>query len=139
MDDLDDRILGILLEDGRASFSAIGRAVGLSTNAAAARVRRLESTGVIAGYRAVLGVDEPIRNDAIEAFIDVRLRSERDSDAFLSWARALASVMDAAHVTGPFDYHLHIRVRDMAALDALLRTLKKDGGVEQTSTTIALR
>jgi len=95
---------------------------------------------VIVGYRAVLGVDAPARaTGAIEAFIDVRLRADRDSEEFLEWARALSSVTDAAHVTGPYDYHLHIRVPDMAALDALLRSLKKEGGAEQTHTRIALR
>ncbi|NYE18478.1 Lrp/AsnC family transcriptional regulator [Microbacterium immunditiarum] len=140
MDQLDERILAILVEDGRASFSGIGREVGLSTNAVAARVRRLERAGVIVGYRAVLGVDAPAgATGAIEAFIDVRLRADRDSEEFLEWARALSAVTDAAHVTGPYDYHLHIRVPDMAALDMLLRSLKKEGGAEQTHTRIALR
>jgi len=140
MDELDERILAILVEDGRASFSAIGREVGLSTNAVAARVRRLERAEVIVGYRAVLGEEAPATaKGGIEAFIDVRLRADRDSDEFLEWARALSAVTDAAHVTGPYDYHLHIRVSDMAALDALLRSLKKEGGAEQTHTRIALR
>ena len=49
------------------------------------------------------------------------------------------AVLDAAHVTGPYDYHLHVRVRDMGALDALLRTLKKTGSAAQTQTRLALR
>ena len=60
-------------------------------------------------------------------------------DEFLAWARTLGAVVDAAHVTGPYDYHLHVRVRDMAALDQLLRVLKKTGGAAQTQTRLALR
>ena len=139
MDAIDHRIVAILVGDGRASFSAIGRDVGLSTNAAAARVRRLEAEGVIVGYQAVLSDRRPDPDAGIEAFVDVRLAPERDSDEFLAWARTLGAVVDAAHVTGPYDYHLHVRVRDMAALDQLLRVLKKTGGAAQTQTRLALR
>lgn len=139
MDAVDERIVAILVADGRTSFSALGRAVGLSTNAAAARVRRLEATGVIVGYQAVLGDRQPDPEAGIEAFVDVRLAPERDSDEFLAWARTLGQVVDAAHVTGPYDYHLHVRVRDMAALDRLLRVLKTTGGAAQTQTRLALR
>ncbi|BDN81470.1 MULTISPECIES: Lrp/AsnC family transcriptional regulator [Mycobacterium] len=58
MDDIDSEIVDILAQDGRASFSAMGRAIGLSTNAVGARVRRLETTGVILGYRAVLAAEK---------------------------------------------------------------------------------
>lgn len=139
MDSIDAHILEILAVDGRASFSSIGAAVGLSTNAAAARVRRLERDGVILGYRAVLVDDRPDPAAGIEGFVDVRLAPTEDSDDFLAWAQRQQAIVDAAHVTGPYDYLLRIRVRDMPALDALLRLLKREGGVVQTQTRIALR
>ncbi len=139
MDAIDHQITAILVADGRTSFSALGRAVGLSTNAAAARMRRLEADGVIVGYQAVLGDRGPDPAAGIEAFIDVRLAPGRDSDEFLAWSRTQPAVVDAAHVTGPYDDHLHVRVRDMGALDDLLRALKKTGGAAQTQTRLALR
>lgn len=141
MDDLDERILGILTQDGRASFSAIGREVGLSTNATAARVRRLEAVGVILGYRAVLAEEAPGRPAAsvIEAFIDVRLQLDQDSDAFLAWARKQPEVRDAVHVTGPYDYLLHVHLPGTSELDRLLRRMKTSAGVSQTQTRLALR
>ncbi|WP_373143233.1 Lrp/AsnC family transcriptional regulator [Mycobacterium marinum] len=138
MDDIDSEIVEILGRDGRASFSAMGRAIGLSTNAVGARVRRLETTGVILGYRAVLAA-EKAPSGGIEAFVDVRLRSEQDGDQFLAWAAKDPAISDAVHVTGPYDYLLHIRVRDTADLDRLLRRLKAAAGVAQTQTRIALR
>lgn len=75
----------------------------------------------------------------VEGFIDVRLRPETDSDDFLAWARRQPGVADAVHVTGGYDYLLHFKLRDMVALDQLLRTLKKEAGVMQTQTRIALR
>lgn len=139
MDDINEQILTILRADGRAAFSTIGRQVGLSTNAVAARVRRLESTGVIVGYCAVLGTDPPEHFGGIEAFIDVRLTPDCDSEEFLTWTRGVRQILDAVHVTGPYDYLLRIRTADTAALDRLLRLLKREGGAAQTQTRLALR
>lgn len=141
MDDIDRQILGILATDGRASFSHIGRVVGLSTNAAASRVRRLESDGVILGYRVVLAdaaeVDVPVTS--IEAFVDIRLREGVDSERFLDWAGGDPAVLDAVHVTGLFDYLLRIRVSGTADLDRFLRRVKSEGGAGGSQTRIALR
>lgn len=139
MDRIDEQIIDTLRADGRASFSEIGRRVGLSTNATAARVRRLERDRVILGYRVVLADDVVDPGAALEAFVDVRLEPGADSDAFLAWASRLPVIRDAVHVTGPHDYLLHVRVRDTGALDRLLRSLKKDGGAAQTQTRLALR
>ncbi|SDO90323.1 transcriptional regulator, AsnC family [Nakamurella panacisegetis] len=139
MDPLDERIISLLRQDGRATFSAIGRDVGLSTNAVSARVRRLEASGVIAGFTVVLADSRFDDAAGIEAFIDVRLQPDRDSEAFLSWARPVAGVLEAVHVTGPYDYLLRVRLRDMPSLDRFLRLLKREGGAAQTQTRMALR
>jgi Lrp/AsnC family leucine-responsive transcriptional regulator len=139
MDAVDGEIIGHLRENGRISFSELGRLVGLSTNAAAARVRKLERAEVILGYRAVIAGDVPeARSSGLEAFIDVRLRPDGDSDAFLALAEALPPVRDAVHVTGPYDYLLHVVVSDTGQLDALLRRLNEVGAA-QTQTRLALR
>ncbi|MET4637882.1 Lrp/AsnC family transcriptional regulator [Mycetocola sp. 2940] len=142
MDDIDSKILGLLRENGRITFGALGSMVGLSTNAAAARVRKLERSGVILGYRAVIADDAPdarLHGVGLEAFIDVRLRPDSDSDAFLAFVEDLSPVRDAVHVTGPYDYLLHVVVGDTEHLDALLRRLKTEAGAAQTQTRLALR
>ena len=138
MDALDETIIGALQTNARASFASIGREVGLSTNAVAARVRRLEMAGVILGYRVLLSADAPDPGSGLEAFIDVRLAADADSEAFLAWTATVAAISDAVHVTGPFDYLLRVRFADTAALDRLLRRLKTEAGAAQTSTRLAL-
>ena len=54
LDDIDNRIIDLLLKNGRASYSEIGAAVGLSRTAAKNRIRALEASGIIRGYQAVL-------------------------------------------------------------------------------------
>ncbi|RIJ78312.1 Lrp/AsnC family transcriptional regulator [Nakamurella silvestris] len=139
MDAIDRQIIGELRENARISFSALGQSVGLSTNATAARVRKLEQTGVIVGYQVVLGEDAPDRPAGLEVFIDVRLEAGTDSEAFLGMVQSLPMVRDAVHVTGPYDYLLHVGVPDTGALDRLLRTLKREAGAGQTQTRLALR
>jgi len=139
MDATDNTILSILRDNARISFSELGRRVGLSTNAVSARVRRLEATGIILGYRAVLASDAADPASGLESFIDVRLHTETDSSEFLAWATAEPVVRDAVHVTGPYDYLLHVVVPNTKALDAVLRRLKTEAGAIQTQTRLALR
>ncbi|MFE4195574.1 Lrp/AsnC family transcriptional regulator [Paenarthrobacter sp. NPDC056912] len=139
MDPIDERIVGILQSEARITFSDLGRRIGLSTNAASARVRRLETSGVIVGYRAILSSEAPDPGAGLEAFIDVRLTPDTDSTAFLKWAGTEYAVRDAVHVTGPYDYILRVVVPSTKALDLLLRRLKADAGAAQTQTRLALR
>jgi Lrp/AsnC family transcriptional regulator, leucine-responsive regulatory protein len=136
MDEIDSAILGILAVKARISYSDLGREVGLSPNAAAARIRRLEATGTILGYRAVLADEEPVLG--LEAFVDVRLEPAADSEQFLTWTRGVPGIVEAIHVTGAYDYLLRVRAADTSALDTLLRTIRRSGGATQTQTRLAL-
>lgn len=138
VDALDETILRLLQENARRSFSEIGRLVGLSTNAAAARIRRMEAHGVILGYTVLTEVDTGARG-GLEVFIDVRLDGETDGDEFTQHTDSIGEIVDAIHMTGPYDYLLRAFVRDTGSLDRLLRRLKKECGAVQTQTRIALR
>ena len=58
MEDLDQRILSLLVAEGRMSFTDLGKATGLSTSAVHQRVKRLEQRGLITGYGATVNHDE---------------------------------------------------------------------------------
>ncbi|WP_225752834.1 Lrp/AsnC family transcriptional regulator [Actinotalea sp. Marseille-Q4924] len=146
MDDVDRAILRELSADARLPYRDLGTRVGLSPNAAAARVRRLVESGVIARFTVELGPGAggedgrgAPRGTGMEVFIDVRLKEGVTCDDFAQTHRAFAEVVDAAHVTGPYDYLVHAVVRDAAGLDRLVRRLKTEAGVAQTSTRLAIR
>lgn len=143
MDATDSAIFDALRKNARISFRDLGAAVGLSPNAAAARVRRLEQAGVIAGYTVVPGETEHARtrefNHALEVFVDVRLGLETDFAAFAARVRVFDNVRDVVHMTGPFDALIHASFADTAALDAFLSHLKRECGAVQTQTRVALR
>ena len=139
MDRIDGEILGILARNARISFSDLGREVGLSANAAAARVRRLELAGVIVGYTTVVAGEASTATGALEVFIDVRLDPATSFDDFDRRLAAFPEVADAVHMTGPYDALLHAFVSDTAALDVFLGRLKRECGASQTQTRVALR
>jgi Lrp/AsnC family leucine-responsive transcriptional regulator len=138
MDATDRAILAELQRNARLSFQDLGRQVGLSSNATADRVRKLESSGVIRGYTTIV---DPLGASpaALDVFIDVRLRTDVDPDTFDASLRALPAIVEACHVTGSFDFLLRARVADAATLDRLLRELKRSVGVSESQTRIVLR
>jgi Lrp/AsnC family transcriptional regulator, leucine-responsive regulatory protein len=146
VDSIDDAILSVLTMDARLPFRELGRRVGLSPNAAAARVRRLVDTGVIRGFTVLAGAasgsaDRGLSRAGLEVFVDVRLRPEVTFEDFAA-ARASGAfpeILDAVHVTGAYDYLVHAVVRDAASLDRFVRRLKRDAGVSQSLTRLAMR
>jgi DNA-binding Lrp family transcriptional regulator len=75
LDDVDWRLLEALQADGRLSFKELGRRINLSAPAVAERVRRLEETGVITGYRAE--VDARRAGQPLQAFVEMRCALSR--------------------------------------------------------------
>jgi len=81
IDDVDSEIIRALQANARLSNVELGRAVGLSPNAAGARLQRLIQRGIISGFHAA--VDHAALGRPIEASIDIWLGEDRDRDAGL--------------------------------------------------------
>ena len=136
IDSIDRGILGELERDGRVRWQDLGRRVGLSPTATAERVRRLERSGVIAGYRAV--IDPVALGRSLECLVDVRLLPGFDRDVFLAFLARTDEITDAVHLTGHSDYSLRIHCGGTADLDRLLLAMKADAGVADTETRVVL-
>jgi Lrp/AsnC family leucine-responsive transcriptional regulator len=136
-DRTDDRIIKLLVENGRASFAQIASEVGLSAHAVAERVRRLEARGTIQGYTA--RVDRSELGRGLAAFIDARLAPTTDPDHFERVVLALPATESVTFVTGRFDYIVQLACRDAADLDQTVRVIRARGGVAATETRIVMR
>jgi Lrp/AsnC family leucine-responsive transcriptional regulator len=136
-DAIDDRIVHLLVRNGRASYRELGDAVGLSPHAAAERVRRLVDRGVITGFTAC--VDDAAVGRTLQALVDVRLAPDVDPDAFERAVVGLASVRSVVFVTGRFDYQLRLACADADDLDQTVRHLRQKAGAALTETRIVLR
>ena len=113
LDRFDRMILSVLARDGRISITDLAREIGLSKTPTQSRLRRLEDSGVILGYRAMV---DPIRLGLDHvAFVEVRLTDTREK-ALSAFNAAVAQVpeIEQAHmIAGNFDYLLKVRTRDM--------------------------
>lgn len=128
LDTLDLRILQALQANGRATYDELAQAVGLSASATLRRVKRLEESGVIAGYVAL--VDPGRVGFPLTAYISVRLAktsaTRNPVDEFAAAVQTWPEVVECAALTGEMDYLLRVLVRDMAhhsrfIMDQLLR------------------
>ncbi len=137
MDKLDQKLVGLLADDGRMSITDLADALPLSISATRDRLRRLEGTGVIAGFTVQLNLTAV--GQAIEALVDVRLgpgHSTADVDAAIA---AMPPVIQAQHLTGRFDMQLHVVASDVSELDELLTRLREEAGAAETNTRLVLR
>jgi Lrp/AsnC family leucine-responsive transcriptional regulator len=139
VDTLDRRILVTLQQDGSLTNARLAEALGLSQSAMSERVRRLEQEGHITGYRAL--VNPASLGLGLQAFVAAELIGHQTKwiDSFERGVVGLRDVRACYHVTGRFDYLLHLAVRD---LEHLGRVIKHDiaaiPGVDKVETMLVL-
>ena len=120
LDTVDSSIIGALQENGRVSFSDLGKSIGLSPTSVAERVRRLESDGIIEGYHA--RISSAKLGYPVTAFI---LARPNGPDArFIQVARKRAEILACYRITGDFSFIAHAVVRDVKHLEQLLNDLE---------------
>jgi Lrp/AsnC family leucine-responsive transcriptional regulator len=137
MDATDYITLSLLQQRGRESWARLGEILGMTGPAAAERVRRLETRGVIRGYAAL--IDAEAVGVGLTAFVAVTLDRPEHRRAFLDLVADLAEVQECHHVTGDYDYLLKVRCAGPGDLDRVLsEELKAVPGVSRTRTTIVL-
>jgi Lrp/AsnC family transcriptional regulator, leucine-responsive regulatory protein len=135
VEDIDRRILTLLAEDGRMSFTDLGKATGLSTSAVHQRVKRLESRGLIKSYAAVLDYDRV--GLPLTAFISIRPIDPSQPDDSPERLRGLTEIESCWSVAGDESYILKVRVASPASLEDLLARIRSAANVS-TRTTIVL-
>ncbi len=140
LDRYDRSILDVLARDGRISITDLAKEIGLSKSPTQARLRRLESEGVITGYRALL---DPIRLGLDHvAFVEVKLSETREK-ALQAFNAAVAEVpeIEQAHmIASHFDYLLKVRTTNMAAYRHVLgEKISALPYVASTSTYVAMQ
>jgi Lrp/AsnC family leucine-responsive transcriptional regulator len=142
LDAIDKRILQALQSQGRATYDELASAVGLSASATLRRVKRLEESGVITGYVALLAPDRV--GLALTAYINVRLAKTSATrspiDAFAAAVQSWPEVVECAALTGDMDYLLRVLVRDMDHYSRfVMDSLLKHPAVQDCKTSFMLR
>jgi Lrp/AsnC family leucine-responsive transcriptional regulator len=136
VDDIDRRLLALLVADARASYAELARAVGLSAPSVHDRVRRLERSGAVTGYAAV--VDPHAVGLGVTALVGILQREGVEQDDLATSLSAIEEIEDCWFVAGEEAFVVKVRVADIDALEHTLGVLRRTRGVARTRTTVVL-
>ena len=136
LDSIDSRILVLLSEDGRASASNIAADIGLSVPATADRIKKLQESGVISGFKPIIN-SKKINLD-ITAFITVYSESSKNFEKVVRNANTNKNIMKCYTTTGDGSHLLLVKVENTERLEKLLRKIQGWPGVSRTQTQIVL-
>jgi len=135
-DPIDRQLAAALMSDGRATLKSLAQITGLSVSAVQARVRRLESDGVIKRYTAI--VEPEALGLPLAALIAI---TPLDPDHEYDIPELLAELpeVEACHsVAGDDSFVLFVRVTGPTALESLIREIRRRTNVS-TRTTVVLQ
>ncbi|WP_106203734.1 Lrp/AsnC family transcriptional regulator [Aliiruegeria haliotis] len=140
MDSIDRRILDVLLKNGRIPVVELAEQVGLSPTPCRKRIARLEKTGVIARYAAVIDAEQA--GYPITAFVSVELERQEAEGLALFERRVLEfeEVVQGFLMTGSQDFLLRVVVEDLHAFERFLQEkLTRIPGIRSVRSRFALR
>ena len=137
MDDpVDMRLAAAVSNDPRATLAQLSERIGLSSSAVQARLKRLEHSGVISGYRAVL--DPEAVGKPLSAFIEITPLDPAQPDNAPELLEHLTAIEACHSIAGDASYMLFVRVATPRDLEELVRDIRLAANVN-TRTTVVLQ
>ena len=135
MDELDRTIIGLLSADARTSVATLARRLKVARSTIQARLERMETGGVIAGYTLKLG--EEARQGRMRASVLLSIEP-RSQAAILSRLKALSEVERVVTTSGRFDLLLQLAAPNTSVLDGVLDQIGAMTGVKSSESLIHL-
>jgi Lrp/AsnC family leucine-responsive transcriptional regulator len=135
-DPIDSVIVREVSLNARATLSDLSTATGLSVSAVQTRLRRLESRGVITGYRAV--VDAEAVGKPLSAFVEITPLDPGQPDNAPELLEHLSEIEACHSIAGDASYMLFVRVASPRHLESLIRDIRGAASVN-TRTTVVLQ
>ncbi|NBA97618.1 Lrp/AsnC family transcriptional regulator [Pseudomonas sp. R5(2019)] len=140
MDRIDRNILSELQKDGRLSVTELAERVGLSLSPCHRRVRALEESGVLLGYRAQLDATALGLNFSAVVFATLREGDRQAVDAFETSLMDIPQVVDAQRLFGKPDYLLHVITQDLPTFQKLYdERLSALPNVQRLTSTLVMK
>jgi Lrp/AsnC family leucine-responsive transcriptional regulator len=136
VDLVDQQLIDALRTDGRASYAELARLVGLSSSAVHERVGKLESTGIISSYRAV--VAPTAIGLGVTALIGIAPGENGRDDVIAAALEEMPEVESCYSVAGDDAFLVTLRVSTVDELNRSLGRLRAIDGVARTRTTVVL-
>lgn len=141
LDQYDIKILGVLQHDGRISNQELAERIGLSPSPCLRRVRTLEESGLISGYRAILDAKKLGLSLMALVHISMDQHTPERFDNFEARIAEIPEILECLLITGQdADYQLKVVVRDMDGYqELLLNRLTRITGVTGVHSSFVLR
>ncbi|MDP1816931.1 MAG: Lrp/AsnC ligand binding domain-containing protein [Leadbetterella sp.] len=137
IDEIDLKILRILIEDAKISYGDIGEKVFLSPGAVHTRVKKMESTGIITG--SSIRVDTKKLGWDIAAFLGIYLEKSEQYDDVADQLKMIPEIVSINYTTGNYSIFVKLMCRDTAHLRNVLHDkIQKVQGIQRTETFISL-
>lgn len=134
MDEIDQQIIGILKENSRLTYSAIGKKIGLSEVAIRKRIKNLMSKGVI--KRFTVEVNTSQRANAI---VLISVSPSTSTPSISEKLSKIEGVKDVHEITGQYDVFVNISAPSIAEVNKCVDDIRSVEGVVNTNTMIILR
>ncbi len=135
MDDLDNKLIALLRHDARMPIATIAMTLNISRATAKARIDRLVSTGVIAGFTIITG--SPSDDKSIHAITLVEIGG-RSTEAVVKSMMGMPQVRSLHTTNGKWDLIAELETSDLIEFDDVLRRIRLIEGVSLTETNIML-
>ena len=140
LDDIDQKILQVLQEEGRISNVNLAQRVGITAPPCLRRVRALEEAGYIRGYHADLNPEKLGFDLVVFAMVGLHSQAEVDLQAFEKLVGEWPMVREAYMLNGEIDFILKIVARDLNHFQTFLTThLTPAPNVESVKTSLSIR
>lgn len=137
LSEVDLTILSHLERNGRATHAEIGREIGITGPAVFARVRRMEESGLIRGYRA--DIDQSKTGLPLTAFVRVTTRPIKvDTDSFEPYMWSESQIVECHDLAGEDTFILKVRCASPEDLRELLLRIRARPQVLRTTSSVAL-
>ena len=140
MDNIDRKILAELQSDGRLSVTELADRIGLSLSPCHRRVRALEQSGVIRGYKAQLDPGNLGFNFSALVFVTLKEGDRQAVEAFETAVMEVPQVIQAQRLFGDPDYLLQVVSRDLSAFQQLYdEQLSSQPSVQRLISTLVMK
>lgn len=138
-DGIDQQILLLLMEDGRMTHTEIGKRIGLSPPSVLQRIKQMEASGAILGYKVVVSPEKLGFKLNVLTFISLELHQDQPIERFRESVAKIPEVLACFHISGDYDFLLRIIVKDMKGYEQLVREkLSRIRGVAKIQSSFVL-
>lgn len=124
VNDIDKEIINLLKVNARASFAEIGRKIALSPSSVRERIQKLEDLGVIKSYSVKL--NQALIGNGLEVFILLKIFDGK-LKYILSEINTFTEVQEVFRITGPYNIHIRVVLKDQLHLQQFIDKLIRYG------------